>query len=332
MDNRLLELDKKLPAFEQRRHARASIDKVELRRSKVLLHGWALSPTLSAVANFKVVLGGREIDNVVLTRSARPDVSLHFTGAEIDCGFSLAFSLLDIPIDVDVDSKLSVNLTDFDLSVWTEKSVVLPQEIQSKLASLRIPEMPSMPSAAREVLRSELDGSSCYVEYGTGGSTLMACDIGVPRIFGVESDWIWLWAVKKAVHQRKCAANTVTLMHCDIGPSHEWGFASDESNWKRWSDYPLKIWSEIRRSGAEPDTVLIDGRFRVACFFATLIFANKGCKILWDDYYDRPYYEEIEKFLKPSRTADRMAVFEVPERSDVSSLWAAMIPYLSDQR
>ena len=68
----------------------------------------------------------------------------------------------------------------------------------------------------------------------------------------------------------------------------------------------------MEREGVSPDLVLIDGRFRVASFLVSALLAQEGCTILFDDYFDRPNYHVVEKYLKPVRKAGRMAEFSVP--------------------
>ena len=60
-----------------------------------------------------------------------------------------------------------------------------------------------------------------------------------------------------------------------------------------------------------PDTVLIDGRFRVCCFFTCLKFAKEGTIIIFDDYFDRPYYHIVEKYLDIHQKCGRQAIFKI---------------------
>lgn len=56
--------------------------------------------------------------------------------------------------------------------------------------------------------------------------------------------------------------------------------------------------------------MLIDGRYRVACFLATCIYAKKETIVLFDDYEQRKQYHTVEKlFEKVDVIDDRMAVF-----------------------
>jgi hypothetical protein len=48
------------------------------------------------------------------------------------------------------------------------------------------------------------------------------------------------------------------------------------------------VHSPWRRGAVKPDLVLIDGRFRLACFLHPLLAAAPGTPILFDDYTNRP--------------------------------------------
>ena len=64
---------------------------------------------------------------------------------------------------------------------------------------LKIPTSPVMPELAIARLKALLNRSNCYLEFGSGGSTMLAAEVGVPITISIESDSIWLEAVKKAV-------------------------------------------------------------------------------------------------------------------------------------
>ena len=66
-----------------------------------------------------------------------------------------------------------------------------------------------------------------------------------------------------------------------------------------------------------PDTVLIDGRFRVLCFFVSLKYATEGTKILFDDYINRPHYHIVEEYIKPAQLCGRQSLFIVPSKQSL---------------
>lgn len=196
--------------------------------------------------------------------------------------------------------------------------------------SISIPDKPIMPAVAVARLERALAESACYLEYGSGGSTAMANRLGVPVSISVESDKAWLDTLSAGL---TLTPNVQRIfLHADIGPTREWGHPVNELKWRSWHHYPLEAWRTCRTKGLDPDVVLIDGRFRKACFYATLIFGRPGATILFDDYENRPFYRDVEDYARPSAMHDRLAVFVVPEIIDKTGLWMAFSDAVTDQR
>ena len=61
--------------------------------------------------------------------------------------------------------------------------------------------------------------------------------------------------------------------------------------------------------------MLIDGRFRVACFLAAMIRCTRPVTVLFDDYIDRKYYHWIEELIPRDELTGRMARFTVCPQS-----------------
>ncbi|MBP1872370.1 hypothetical protein J2Z19_002082 [Ensifer adhaerens] len=307
------------------------IDSFEIKGSVVSLNGWAITSSLSRAETFDLRIGNTKVERFTVTRNARPDVGRHYPGADLHCGFSIYFSVLDIPIDAPTTAAISLHVPEQNLQLSSAAPLMFPADMVNRLDAVVVPTSPSMPKPASEALRDAMKSSRCYLEYGTGGSTLMACEAGVPLAIGVESDWAWMWAVKNSISKYPQAAD-FHLLYADIGVTHEWGFASNENGWKKWHNYPLGAWDKCNELGATPDVVLIDGRFRAACFFATLLFARPNCRIFFDDYLDRPYYQHIEEHLKPVQVIDRMGLFSVPTTVDRDRVWLSLVRSIPDQR
>jgi hypothetical protein len=115
------------------------------------------------------------------------------------------------------------------------------------------------------------------------------------------------------------------FVHADIGPTKEWGVPVSAAEWRKWHSYPLHVWDVGKKLGLVPDLVLIDGRFRLACFLATLLFAKAGCRIFFDDYAPRPQYQTAERFAAPATRTGRMAEFVVPKRLERDEVWRALV-------
>ena len=166
----------------------------------------------------------------------------------------------------------------------------------------------TLPPEEAAALRAAYEGAAVILEYGSGGSTVMAAEMAGKRVFSVESDPAWLDNMRAYFDANPPAAK-LFLHHGDIGPTKSWGHPLDEDDFRQWPDYPLSIWSHNRF--LQPEVVLIDGRFRMACFLTTLFLTSAPVTVLWDDYIDRTNYHAVEDFVRPSKMIGRMAQFHL---------------------
>lgn len=189
----------------------------------------------------------------------------------------------------------------------------------------------TMPSEVRDRLDELLKSSQCYLEYGTGASTVHAVELRVPRVFAVENDMPWLVPLEKSLHA--LGSKTKWRLQCvDTGPVGPWGYPLGNTRIQDWWRYPLDVWRTVKREKSIPDLIFIDGRFRIACLLACLLHAVRGTRILWDDYRERTHYHEVERFLKPDRFTDRCAEFIVAETLNRDRVWKALLPAVMDPR
>lgn len=149
------------------------------------------------------------------------------------------------------------------------------------------------------------------LEYGSGGSTVMAAAMPDKTVFSVESDPQWL-ANMQAWFEAHPPRAVVHMHHGDIGPTKGWGHPLSEASFRSWPAYPLTVWQ--RPDFRHPDVVLIDGRFRAACFLTTQFLITRPTTVLIDDYIDRPFYHRIEDIAGPATMIGRMARFEIIPR------------------
>ncbi len=165
-----------------------------------------------------------------------------------------------------------------------------------------------MPEAETAFLRAGYEQGRSILEYGSGGSTVMAAEMPGKGIFTVESDKSWLQGMQKWFDANPTPSKPI-LHHGNIGPTAEWGYPEGETHWKQYNRYALSVWD--RADFNHPDVVLIDGRFRAACFLTVLFRIKRGVTVYFDDYVDRPVYHSIERYAEPVETVGRMARFEL---------------------
>jgi len=149
--------------------------------------------------------------------------------------------------------------------------------------------------------------SKTYGEYGVGYSTLKVRNESMATIIAVETNENYLNQWRNDIKPK----DTDILIYYDIGDIIGLGYPINYNRRNSFIGYFESIWTQE----SKPDFVLIDGRFRVACFLTSVLLANPGTMILFDDY-DREYYHVVEEIIKPSEVTLTQGLFIVPSTID----------------
>jgi hypothetical protein len=167
--------------------------------------------------------------------------------------------------------------------------------------------------AGDDALFKRLAGSvQVYGEYGVGRSTVWMFENTSATILGVDTSVAWITEVVGQVGRDP----RVDLRWVDVGDVAEWGRPTSFAKRANFEAYANSPWDRE----AEPEVVLIDGRFRVACFLTSLLRARSGTKIIFDDYRPRQNYHVVEECLAPVEFCGRQALFIVPATIDRSAV------------
>ena len=299
------------------------IDGVEIQGTTLRIRGWAITAGGAPMAAFLLRAGSEPVPLLETIRQQRPDVVRRVGGASVDAGF-----LLTVSWETPLRGPLALRGLGAEGDVL-DLPVSLPAGGAGPVPASAVPEKPMMPPKGTAAFSRAVGAARCYLEYGSGGSTVTAVLTGVPDLITVESDRLWLDAVRERVADRLVAGRH-HLQYIDIGPTMLHGYPASESPWRRFGQYPLAPWKLARARGLSPDVVLIDGRFRVACFLATVIHAAPGTRVFFDDYTERPSYHRVTAFLEPRRHVARLAEFVVPEDRPIEALWPALVEAIGD--
>lgn len=168
----------------------------------------------------------------------------------------------------------------------------------------------TLPEAETAALHAAYVDADVILEYGSGGSTVMAAEMPGKTVFSIESDRDWVEMMRAWFELNPPAFGTdVDVIWSDVGETKKWGYPADTKEYLRYAHYPLKIWDldEFR----QPDVVFIDGRFRPGCAIATALRTQKSVRVFWDDYTGRKTYHDTELYLGKPEIVGRMAVFVV---------------------
>lgn len=149
---------------------------------------------------------------------------------------------------------------------------------------------PHMSKSEIQMFEKYIQAASNYLEYGCGGSTYMAsCQKNVKKIVSVEGALTWITKLKAMPEIR------ATFHHIDYNADEgNWSYPKDNKKvhiFPQYSDiiklYPVNTF----------DTILVDGRFRVACICKLYDYSTEDTIILVHDYTNRPQYHIVEQFF-----------------------------------
>jgi hypothetical protein len=158
-------------------------------------------------------------------------------------------------------------------------------------------------------LAERLKSTKLYLEFGSGGSTVLANRLGVPSVT-VESDPFYAAAVRKILPSPRRAR----ILTPRMGITMEWGMPVLGKGRKgpRYVQAPFDQFKDTF-----PDLIFVDGRYRVACVLETARQAAEArctSTVLLDDYAYRPNYHVLEKHLGKPERIGRAAKFMVGKR------------------
>jgi hypothetical protein len=177
-----------------------------------------------------------------------------------------------------------------------------------------------------DFLTAQYAAAHAILEYGSGGSTVLAAKIGRP-VISVESDKAW--ADRLAAHLGPISENA-RIHYADIGPTGAWGVPLKMAEFRKFHTYALSVWD--RPDFQEPDLVLIDGRFRAACLVAVMLRAKRPTTVLFDDYAKRRYYHGVERLARKEEMIGRMARFTVTPGPIPPDMVTEAIGWFTDPR
>ena len=173
------------------------------------------------------------------------------------------------------------------------------------------------------VFERYVSNASCYLEYGSGGSTLRAHSLGAKHIISVDSSKDWIQSIATKIDKPL----TTDLLYCNIGSIGNWGKPINDDGIKNYHQYMAAPWKVAFDKNLDVDLIMIDGRFRVACFLYSLLCAKPGTIILFDDYTLRLRYHVVEEFCKKGKNYGRMAEFTVEKNYNLPDLVARISEY-----
>jgi hypothetical protein len=156
------------------------------------------------------------------------------------------------------------------------------------------------------MFKKYLDNASDYSEFGSGGSTCLVNSMQtIKTVVSIEND--------------RDFRNKVQAMcpRCDVrwvntGKTGPYGHVSNNTEMHLWPNYSS---ADI----GTPDTILIDGRFRVACGLQCCI-KHPNATILMHDFTNRPEYHVLLNYMDIVKSVDTLVCVKVKLDNDKEKL------------
>jgi hypothetical protein len=249
-----------------------------------------------------------------------------------------------------------LNLPPGSAEFWIQARRAVPTPIKDRVNSLRyalhvarfiaakkikgftIDDSPHFCDQGKAAFVDAIQNTETYLEYGSGGSTVFAHGY-VTNLISVDSDRDVLKAVEGRLSRRvSSTAKRTALLHANIGLTKEWGYPvftkRNATRAARWVAYAQAPWAYLHQHKLQPDMILIDGRFRVACVLESLINLQheSRCRIFVDDYLSRPEYSVVERFAELVDMKGRMAALRKRTNLDPQECRLALEQYILDCR
>lgn len=174
-------------------------------------------------------------------------------------------------------------------------------------AILQRPEL-TMPDLEAAHLRAAYERAKVILEYGAGGSTVMAAEMPGKTVFSIETDQGWVDMMTSWFDQNPSPSQP-EIIWSNIGTTKAWGRPANERHWREYAKYSLEFWS--LEGIPHPDVMLVDGRFRAGCILAAAFRCTQPMTVLVDDYARRDSYHAVEKLVGAPRLIGRMAEFQI---------------------
>ena len=110
----------------------------------------------------------------------------------------------------------------------------------------------------------------------------------------------------------------LNFIHVNIGKTKDWGKPLNDKKSDLLPNYSGVLDDTIINS--KIDTILVDGRFRVACILNAILNCNKDVIILVHDFWSREHYHIVLNYLDTVSKVDNLGVFKIKKNVDIEDI------------
>lgn len=168
------------------------------------------------------------------------------------------------------------------------------------------------------------------IEFGAGGSTFVFLRKN-KKVLSIENNKPYLDFMNSIHYIKKGTTNKqLGFKYVDTGEIKKWGRLKNDLKKDEWPHYYQTIWDDYEF--ANPDIVLIDGRFRVMCALNAIPHINRKTIVLFHDFTAPKKYDSILQFFDVIDHVGSLYVLKVKDSIDMESLESMKNEFQHDYR
>ncbi|MCL2443028.1 MAG: hypothetical protein FWD13_06110 [Treponema sp.] len=169
-----------------------------------------------------------------------------------------------------------------------------------------------MTKKKKALFQKYAEKAKIYLEFGAGGSTNTALNLALEKIYSVESSeaWINILIEKHKLISESKQSGRLNFFHADIGPVKFLGYpvvSKKDKSPDRFLRFSQGIFEKYPEA-ASADVILVDGRFRAACFLYSLLKVKDDAVLMFHDFWNRRHYHAVLKYIDVIDRANSLMV------------------------
>lgn len=166
--------------------------------------------------------------------------------------------------------------------------------------------------------------SKVFLQYGCLTYTQAACSrTNIHKVIAVESNK----TLSDSVYQSVVQKEKLHMVYANLGEVSSGGQPVSTEKFKNYHTYMVLPWALADKYMLIPDTILINGPFKIACFLYSLICAKEGTVILFNDFFKNPAYEMVRNYCALEKRHGDAAEFIVRKNYVMSDIAANIAKY-----
>lgn len=175
-----------------------------------------------------------------------------------------------------------------------------------------------------KAVMQQLNHTKVLLQYSCANYMQEACSkTNIKKVIAVESNKL----LSDEVYQSTVQKEKLHMVYANLGEVDALGLPASTAKFKNFHSYMVLPWALADKYMLTPDTIMINGPFKIACFLYSLICAQEGAVILFHDFFKNPAYEVVRNYCALEKRHGDIAEFIVHKNYVMSDIAANIAKY-----